>query len=109
MDTNIDNNISKIIKSCKTHNETLTKKKKKKKKKKKDFLNYIPKTNNFFNGLPKFTSLRKQKSVYIEISNSSDLKFRPIVETNKLSRVIDILLQSFPNKIKAILEITSTF
>ena len=46
IDTNIDNNfIQKIIKFCRIHSKSIT-------KKEKDFLNYIFKTSNFY-GLPK--------------------------------------------------------
>ena len=50
-------------------------------------------------------STETQKSEYIEIPNSSDLKFRPIVAgssspINRLSKLIDILLQPFLDKIK---------
>ena len=53
IDTNIDNNIiSKIIKFCKIHNKSLT-------KKEKDFLtNYISITSNFY-GLPKIHNPNK--------------------------------------------------
>ena len=87
------------------HNKSLT-------KKEKDFLtNYISKTSNF-NGLPKIhkskqikTAVETQKSENIEIPNPSVLKFRSIVAgssspTSRFSKLIDILLQSFLNKIK---------
>ena len=106
IDTNIDNNIiSKIIKFCKIHNKTLI-------KKEKDFLtNHISKTSNFY-GLLKIhrskqieNAIETRKSEYIEIPNPSDLKFRPIVAgpsclRSRLSKIIDILLQPFLNKIK---------
>ena len=82
-------------------------------KKEKDFLtNHISKTSNFY-GLPKIYKSKQiknvietQKSEYIEIPNSSDLKFKPIVAgpscpTSRLSKLIDILLQPFLIKIKS--------
>ena len=107
IDTNVDNNIiSKITKFCKLHNKSLT-------KKEKDFLtNHIFITSNF-DGLPKIHKSKQiknaketQKSKYIEIPNPSDLKFRPIVAglsclTSRLSKLIDVLLQPFLNKIKS--------
>ena len=76
IDTNIDNNISKITKFCKIHNKSLT-------KKEKDFLkNYISITSNFHR-LPKIHKSKQiknagetWKSEYIEIPNPSDLKFK---------------------------------
>ena len=93
--------MSKITKFCKIHNKWLT-------KNEKDFLtNYILITKNFY-GLPKIHNskqIKPPKSEYIEIPNPSDLKFRPIVAgppcpSNRHSRLIDILLQSFQHKIK---------
>ena len=88
------------------HNKSLT-------KKEKEFLtNHISKTSNFY-GLPKRhkskqikNAVETQKSEYIEIPNPSDLKFRPFVAgpsctTSRLSKLIDILLQPFLNKIKS--------
>ena len=69
-------------------------------------------TSNFY-GLPKINKSKQiknagetQKSEYIEIPNPSDLKFTPIVAgpscpTSKISKLIDILLQPFLNKIKS--------
>ena len=108
IDTNMDNNaISKIIKFCKIHNKPPT-------KKEKDFLtNYTPITSNFYE-LPKIHKSKQiknavvtQKSEYIEIPNPNDLKFRPIAAgpsfpTSRLSKLIDILLQPFRNKIEYI-------
>ena len=50
--------------------------------------------------------METQKSEYIEIPNPSDLKFKPIVtgpscSTNRLSKLIDILLQPFLNNRKS--------
>ena len=79
IDTNIDNDIiSKITKFCKIHKSQT--------KSEKDFLtNYVSITSNFY-GLPKIhkskqikNDIETQKSECIEISNPSDLKFRPIV------------------------------
>ena len=95
---NIDCNTSKMIKFCKNNNETLT-------KKENDFrTNYIPKTSIFY-GQPKIYKSKKikkkavetQKSEYIEIPDSSDLKFRPIpagpsFPTNRLRKLVDFLL-----------------
>ena len=82
-------------------------------KREKDFLtNYISTTTNFYR-LSKIhkskqikNAIETQKSEYIEIPNPSDLKFRPIVSgqscpTSRLSKLIDILLQPFLNKIKS--------
>ena len=107
IDTNLDNNIiSKITKFYKIHHKSQT-------KKEKVFLtNYISINCNFY-GLPKIHKSKKiknavetQKSEYIEIPNPSNLKCRPIVAgtscpTSRLSKLIDILLQPFPNKIKS--------
>ena len=105
IDTNIDNNIiSKTTKFCKMHNKSLT-------KKEKEFLtNHISKTSNFY-GLPKIHKSKQIKNAveiqkYTEILNPSDLKFRPIVAgpscpTSRPSKLIDILLQPFLNKIKS--------
>ena len=56
-------------------------------------------------------TIETQKFKYIEIPNHNDLKFRPIVAglsclTSKLNKLIDILLQPFLNKKKAILGTT---
>ena len=98
--------ISKITKFCKIHNKSQT-------KKEKDFLtNYNSITSNF-NGLPKIHNSKQikktvetQKSEYIENPNPSDLKSRLIAAdllcpTSRLSKLIDILLQPFLNKIKS--------
>ena len=70
----------------------------------------MPITSNFY-GLPKIhkskqikNAVETQKFEYIGIPNPSDLKFKPIVPsqscpTNKLSKLIDILIQLFLNKI----------
>ena len=83
-------------------------------KEEKDSLtNLISKTSNFY-GLPKIHKSKQiknaveiQKSKYTESPNPSDLKFRPIVAdpsgpTSRLSKIIDILLQPFLNKIKKV-------
>ena len=91
-----------------TH-KTLSKKKKKKKKKKRERefqTNCIPKTGNFYRlqNIYKFKEIKiaveTPKSEYIEIPNPIDLKFRlliagPSCPTNRLSKLIDILLQLF--------------
>ena len=59
-------------------------------------------------------AVKSQKSEYIEIPNPSDLKFRPIVvvpscSTNRLSKLINILLQPFLNKIKSYITYKTNF
>ena len=76
IDTNIDNNlIFKIIKFCKIHNKSLT-------KKEKDFLTNYNRITSNFHGIPKIhklkqikNTLKTQESEYIEIPNPSDFKF----------------------------------
>ena len=81
-------------------------------KKEKDLTNHNSKTSNF-DALPKIhkskqikNAVETQKSEYTEIPNPSDLKSRPIVAdlscpTSSLSKLTDILLQPFLNKIKS--------
>ena len=95
IDTNIDNNmISKITKVCKIHNESLT-------AKEKDSLTIYGSIISNFNGLQKI-----HKSKQIKKIPNSDLKFRPILArpsypTSRLSKLMDILLHPFQNKMKS--------
>ena len=71
----------------------------------------MPKSSNFYT-LPKIhkskqikKAVETQKSEYIKIPNPSDLKFRStevglLCPTSRLSKLIDILLQTFLKKKK---------